>query len=77
MAKDPICGMDIDEEGAKYMVHFEHETHYFCSQGCKEAYKERTGLKKPESNKGFIGQFLEKLAKGTQKATGGKPPKCH
>ncbi len=77
MAKDPVCGMEVSEEGAKYMLHFEHETHYFCSEGCKDAYEERIGLKKPESKKGFIGRFLEKVAEGTQKVTGGKPPKCH
>lgn len=77
MAKDPVCGMEVNEEGAKFMVHFEHETYYFCSENCKEAYEQQIGLKKPPSNKGFIGRFLEKVAEGTQKVTGGKPPKCH
>ncbi|MDH3975089.1 MAG: YHS domain-containing protein [Deltaproteobacteria bacterium] len=73
MAKDPLCGMEVNEEGAKFMVHFGHETYYFCSEKCKESYEQQIGLKKPVSKKGF----LEKLAEGTQKATGGKPPKCH
>jgi len=77
MAKDPVCGMEVSEDGAKYMIHFEHETYYFCSEQCKESYEEKIGLKKPESKKGFVGRFLEKVAEGTQKTTGGKPPKCH
>ena len=77
MAKDPVCGMEVSEEGAKYMVHFEHETYYFCSQQCKETYEKQIGLKKEESKKGVVGRFLDKIAKGTEKSYGGKPPKCH
>ena len=77
MAKDPVCGMEVSEEGAKYMVHFEHQTYYFCSEQCKETYEKQFGLKKPTSKKGFIGRFLERVAEGTQKSIGGKPPKCH
>lgn len=78
MAKDPVCDMEVSEEGAVHMLHFEHETYYFCSEQCKETYEQQLGLKKPASTKkGFIGRFLERLAEGTQKATGGKPPKCH
>jgi len=77
MAKDPICGMDVSEKGARFIVHFEHETCYFCSEKCKETYEERIGLKEAESEKGAVGRFLEKIAKGTEKSYGGKPPKCH
>ncbi len=77
MAKDPVCGMEVNEEGAKFMVHFEHETSYFCSENCKETYEQQIGLKKVPSTKGFIGRFLERVAGGVEKSTGGKSPKCH
>lgn len=77
MARDPVCGMEVSEEGAKYMVHFEHETYYFCSEQCKESYEQQIGLKKPTSKKGAIGRFIERIAQGVEKSTGGKPPKCH
>jgi len=77
MAKDPICGMDVPEEGASYMVHFEHQTFYFCSKRCKETYEEQAGLKKTASKKGVIGRFLERVAQGTKKTYGNKKPKCH
>ena len=77
MAKDPVCGMEVNEEGARFMVHFEHETYYFCSENCKGTYEQQIGLKKPPSKKGFIGRFLERVAGGVEKSTGGKPPKCH
>lgn len=77
MAKDPICGMEVSEEGAKYMLHFEHETLYFCSEQCKESYAVKSGIKKSDSKKGVFGRLLEKIAKETEESYGGKPPKCH
>ncbi len=77
MVKDPICKMDVSEEDAEYMLRFGNEIFYFCSESCKDAYREKLGLKETASKKGFIGRYLEKLAEGTKKATGGKPPRCH
>ncbi|MBI1320223.1 MAG: heavy metal translocating P-type ATPase [Candidatus Hydrogenedens sp.] len=34
MAKDPICGMNVDESTALHVEH-DGETHYFCSEGCR------------------------------------------
>lgn len=68
MAKDPIFGMDVSEEGAKYMLQFEHETLYFCSKACKESYTRQSGVKKPATTKGMIGRLLEKIAKETEKS---------
>jgi YHS domain-containing protein len=77
MAKDPVCGMEVSEEGANFMIHFEHETFYFCSEKCKESYAQQTGIRKPASQKGFFGRFLEKMAKENAQDFGGNPPKCH
>lgn len=77
MAKDPICGMDVEEQGAEHMLHFDHETIYFCSAGCKESYVERTGHNDSGSKKGLISRFLEKLARHNRKSYGNTPPKCH
>jgi len=77
MTKDPVCGMDVEEQGARHMLHFEHETIYFCSAGCKEQYAEQAGLQEPASHKGLIGRFLEKLAAGNRSSYGDKPPRCH
>lgn len=32
--KDPVCGMTVDPETAKYRATFEQETYYFCSESC-------------------------------------------
>jgi YHS domain-containing protein len=43
MAKDPVCGMDVNPEVAKAQgLSSEHngETYYFCGKGCKLDFDE-------------------------------------
>jgi YHS domain-containing protein len=40
MAIDPVCGMEVDENGAKERSIFEGRTFYFCSQDCREEFDE-------------------------------------
>jgi len=37
--KDPICGMMVGVDGARYTVAQGDDTVYFCGPGCKEAYE--------------------------------------
>jgi Cu+-exporting ATPase len=38
MAKDPVCGMDVDEKTAAGKSEYQGQTYYFCSTGCKKAF---------------------------------------
>lgn len=38
MAKDLICGMDVDENTAQHKSEHMGKTYYFCSPGCKTAF---------------------------------------
>ncbi len=38
MAKDPICGMEVDEKGAKWISQYKGKTYYFCAPGCKKKF---------------------------------------
>jgi YHS domain-containing protein len=38
MAKDPVCGMDVDEKGATHQSEYEGTTYYFCCPGCKSSF---------------------------------------
>lgn len=40
MAKDPVCGMEVDEDEAA--ATFEHmgKTFYFCAEGCKKEFEQ-------------------------------------
>jgi Cu+-exporting ATPase len=43
MARDPVCGMDIDEETAPTSINYKGQMYYFCSQACKERFEEELG----------------------------------
>jgi len=38
MAIDPVCGMSVDIDSAKYQADFHGQTHYFCSPSCKAKF---------------------------------------
>ena len=38
MTKDVICGMNVEEKGAKYKSDYKGKVHYFCSGMCKEEF---------------------------------------
>lgn len=38
MAKDPVCGMDVDPKTAAGKSEYNGQTYYFCSNGCKKAF---------------------------------------
>jgi len=37
-AKDPVCGMLVNESESKYISNYHGETYYFCGAGCKQAF---------------------------------------
>lgn len=39
MAKDPVCGMDVDTQGARHTTEYQGKTYYFCAPGCKKAFE--------------------------------------
>ncbi len=38
MAKDPVCGMDVDPKKAAATSVYQGTTYYFCAPGCKKAF---------------------------------------
>ena len=39
MAKDPVCGMEVDEATARHTAQYDGQTYYFCAPGCKKAFE--------------------------------------
>ncbi len=39
MTKDPVCGMDINENQAKAKTDYKGRTYYFCSDSCKQKFE--------------------------------------
>ncbi len=40
MAKDLVCGMEVDEGAAAATSVFGGKTYYFCAPGCKKQFDE-------------------------------------
>jgi Cu+-exporting ATPase len=38
MAKDPVCGMTVDEKKAAATASYQGKTYYFCSAACKATF---------------------------------------
>ncbi len=38
-ALDPVCGMDVDPNSARYKATYQGETYVFCAAGCKAAFE--------------------------------------
>jgi len=38
MAKDVVCGMDVDEATAVHKSEYQGKTYYFCASGCKRSF---------------------------------------
>jgi Cu+-exporting ATPase len=38
MAKDPVCGMSVDEKKAAAASLYQGKTYYFCAKVCKEKF---------------------------------------
>jgi len=52
MAKDLICGMQVDEQAAAGTSKYQGKTYYFCSTGCKAAFeKEPEKYVNPQNEK--------------------------
>lgn len=38
MAKDPVCGMTVEETKAAASSEYKGKVYYFCAIGCKKAF---------------------------------------
>jgi len=38
MAKDPVCGMMVDEKKGKLKSEYKGKTYYFCASSCKTSF---------------------------------------
>lgn len=38
MARDPVCGMEVNPEQAAGKSEYQGQTYYFCSPSCKQQF---------------------------------------
>lgn len=51
-AKDPVCGMDVEEKAAAATTAYKGKTYYFCAPACKAAFQKAPEKYTSEANKG-------------------------
>jgi Cu+-exporting ATPase len=39
MARDPVCGMSVDDQNSTIQVDYDGRTFHFCSEECKEVFQ--------------------------------------
>ncbi|UCF90066.1 MAG: YHS domain-containing protein [Desulfobacterales bacterium] len=73
---DPVCGMAVDPGKAAGVATIQGETYYFCAEACRKSFEndpQKYLEPQPARRKSLWCRYMERL----QKATGGKPMKCH
>ena len=55
MAKDPVCGMMVDEKTAKLKSEYEGKTFYFCNASCKTTFDKNPAKYAKDSSVGKKG----------------------
>jgi len=41
MTKDPVCGMQVDENNPQFQTQHKGQTYTFCSDQCKKKFEQR------------------------------------
>ena len=76
LEKDLVCGMRIDPKETRQCASLKGRQYFFCSKACRDAFLKNPG--KYVKSKGFIGRYLDRLARSNEKEFGsGGPTCCH
>ncbi len=73
---DPVCLMKVAPGKKDLKFTYQMRTYYFCAESCLKSFEtdpDKYLEPKSPKRKGLWGRYLDRL----NKATGGKPPKCH
>ena len=73
---DPVCGMEVKPGVSGITGEVDGETYFFCAERCRESFlndPQKYLCTKPARKRGIWGRYLARL----EKASGGKPMKCH
>ena len=65
MAKDPVCGMEVDEKKALAKSQHMGKTYYFCAPACKRAFDEDSAKYTGTGRHEMAGHSSHKLQLGS------------
>jgi YHS domain-containing protein len=89
---DPVCGMRVATISqmiispslrAKLVTTYEGKDYHFCAEACRRAfeknpekYLKRSPIK-IKGPQGWLGRYLERMARANSEQFGGGAPRCH
>jgi len=71
MVRDPVCGMEVNEESTPYYTHYTHVTVFFCSKLCKESYD----MSDETDQRSWLRKLLDRIIDSNVKEFGRVSPK--
>ncbi len=77
---DPVCHMEVEPGVTRLVSLYQGHSYWFCSEDCRKAFEmnPRKLLEpKPLKRKGWLGRYLDRMAKANQKEFGTSGPRCH
>ncbi|MFH1490022.1 MAG: YHS domain-containing protein [Pseudomonadota bacterium] len=79
-AVDPVCGMDVEPGRTKLVSVHKGQSYWFCAEACRRAFEadpKKYLEPKPVKKKGWVGRYLDRIAKTNEKEFGCAGPRCH
>lgn len=80
---DPVCGMRVDPTETDLVATHQEKDYYFCAEACRRAfeknpekYLKRSPIK-IKGPQGWLGRYLERMARANREQFGGGRPACH
>jgi len=74
---DPVCGMTVDPDKTDLLAVFQGDNYYFCAEGCRIAFENKPLKYLKPKRKGWLGRYMDRLARANEKSFGCAGPKCH
>ncbi|MFB0507728.1 MAG: YHS domain-containing protein [Thermodesulfobacteriota bacterium] len=77
MARDPVCGMKVNESQAAASLEYKGQKVYFCALSCHDAFEKNPDKYGSVKKECWWTRFLNRLAQANRETYGGNVPKCH
>ena len=74
---DPVCGMKMDPGRTDWVTTFEGISYYFCAEGCRKAFEGKPQKYLKPKRKGWLGRYMDRMARANRIVFGSEGPKCH
>ena len=77
---DPVCGMAVSPGKTGLVAIYQGHSYWFCARSCREAFEmnpQKYLKSRTPRRKGWLGRYLERLAKANREQFGSGGAKCH